>query len=60
MPTVKGMHIGASIINCTSKNGLHTLIRSKSRDALHDAIKTAVAIVSQYVHVPETGWGRRR
>lgn len=42
-----------SIINYTSKNGLHTLIGSKSLDALHDAHKPVVdGVISQYVHVP--------
>jgi hypothetical protein len=54
---VKEKHISVSIINCTTKIGLHTLLDSKSLDALHDAHKTVVAVVSQYVRVPEMGWG---
>lgn len=46
-----------SIINCTSKKELHTRIGSKSLDALGDAHKTVVAIVSQHVRVSEVGWG---
>jgi len=44
---VKVKHIGVSIFNCTNKKGLHTLIGSKSLDAVHDAHKTVVAVVSQ-------------
>jgi hypothetical protein len=49
--------MGVSSIICTSQKGLHILIGSKNFDALHDAHKTVVAIVGQYVRVPEMGWG---
>jgi hypothetical protein len=57
---VKYKHISVSIINCTSKKRVthpETLLGSKSLDMLHDAHKTVVAVVSQYVCVSEMGWG---
>jgi hypothetical protein len=50
------LSVDVSLINCTRK-WEHTLMVSKSLDALYDTHEAVVAVVGQNVCVPTIGWG---